>query len=390
LEEGDELQDIREPWMMSKVRVLLFLIGTWVCSSWNWGGGGDGQLANDVKKQIAEGGGGGENGDGVGRKGARAAKAALTKVAVDSWVKYLNPEVDYNTSLWKVTHRDGRHPGQPGRFFAHYINQFSRIFKESGATVNFVLVGACDGTHDKTIAENYLKESHWEGVFVEPVELNFNDLTKYLTEKNVMNRSHIIRAAGTDKCVEPWTKIKFPIYETRSPKAPHWLRREIGAVLTPDEMSGKKKLPQHWKAETVRCMTARDILDDWSNATRPLNTAGARRRPRKEGGGLRRRPHILKIDAEGHDYQVLMGFVRDEVPAHELPLLISFEAKSIRTYFNETVDHLRKRGYVVSDRADDGQITNDGFAMMRGDKIKIRLPKTQRRKQRGGDNNNIQ
>jgi hypothetical protein len=70
-----------------------------------------------------------------------------------------------------------------------------------------------------------------------------------------------------------------------------------------------------------------------------------------------------------------MGFVRDEVPQSELPLLISFEAKSIRDHFNETVDHLRKRGYVVSDRADDGQITNDGFAMLRGDKI--RLPKGQ-------------
>ena len=336
------------------------------------------RLSNDIKKQLEEVGLGGGN-RGESRRGVRQAKSAATKAAIDAWIKFLQPERDYNASLWKIAHKEGRHPGQPGRFFAHYIKHFSQSCKESGASVNFVLVGACDGTHDKTIAENFLKESHWEGVFVEPVELNFKDLTSYLQEKGVMNRSHLIRAAGTDKCTEPFTKIKFPVYETRSPKAPHWLRREIGAVLTPDEMAGKKPLPRNWNAETVRCMTARDILDNWTNATRPAPSNPRRRQRAKES---RRRPHVLKIDAEGHDYQVLMGFVRDEVPQSELPLLISFEAKSIRDHFNETVDHLRKRGYVVSDRADDGQITNDGFAMLRGDKI--RLPKGQGQGKRAG------
>jgi hypothetical protein len=42
-----------------------------------------------------------------------------------------------------------------------------------------------------------------------------------------------------------------------------------------------------------------------------------------------RRPHILKIDVEGHDYDVLMGFLRSTTPASELPLIIDFEAKSI-------------------------------------------------------------
>jgi hypothetical protein len=42
-----------------------------------------------------------------------------------------------------------------------------------------------------------------------------------------------------------------------------------------------------------------------------------------------RRPHILKIDVEGHDFDVLMGFLTLETPASELPLIIAFEAKSI-------------------------------------------------------------
>lgn len=44
---------------------------------------------------------------------------------------------------------------------------------------------------------------------------------------------------------------------------------------------------------------------------------------------IRVRPHILKVDVEGHDYEVLMGFLGDDVSDNQLPLLISFEAKSI-------------------------------------------------------------
>lgn len=246
-------------------------------------------LANDVKNQLAEGGG-----DGGGRpKGAGNAQ----KKALDDWIAHLTPERDYNASLWKE-----KHNGQPGHFFAHYIDQLSRVYKAAGAIVNFVLVGACDGTHDKTIRERFLEDKHWQGVFVEPVQLNFMDLTNYLTEKRVMDRSHLIKAAATDRCTTKTTKIKFPVYETRSPDAPHWLRREIGAVLTPDEMTGKKRLPRNWNAEEVRCVTAKDILDDWTNATRSALVAagGSLRRYKKgpdAGKDMRRRPHVVSAFA---------------------------------------------------------------------------------------------
>lgn len=53
------------------------------------------------------------------------------------------------------------------------------------------------------------------------------------------------------------------------------------------------------------------------------------------------RPHVLKVDVEGHDYHVILGFLgyhkKEEsdtafVPilaAHQLPLIVLFEAKSI-------------------------------------------------------------
>lgn len=46
---------------------------------------------------------------------------------------------------------------------------------------------------------------------------------------------------------------------------------------------------------------------------------------RNKHGKKRRRPHVLKIDVEGHDYLVLMGFLLDATPVTELPLLIEFE-----------------------------------------------------------------
>jgi len=343
---------------------------------------GQGALINDVKAQLAEAGSGEEGTPGSKRVGPRAAKAQALKEAISEWISFLKPQ-DYNATHWKRTIGANKHgPGQPGNFFAHYTKEMSQIFRTHNAEVNFVLVGACDGTHDKTIAERFLVDSHWVGVFVEPVSLNFKDLSQLFLERNVMNRSHLIKAAATDICKAPMTKIKFPIYETKSPKAPHWLRREIGAVLTPAEMSGKKKLPNNWNAEDVRCVTARDILDEWTNVTMVERGAARRRKREKEGlpgRGHRRRPMVLKIDAEGHDYQVLMGFVAESVPVQELPLLISFEAKSIRDHYNETVAHLQSRGYVVSERADDGQITNDGFALLRGQHIRAKL-----RKQRKG------
>ena len=45
----------------------------------------------------------------------------------------------------------------------------------------------------------------------------------------------------------------------------------------------------------------------------------------------KRRPHILKIDVEGHDYEVLMSFVLDSTPVSDLPLLIEFEVRYCRT-----------------------------------------------------------
>lgn len=250
-------------------------------------------LANDVKKQLREGGQGGG-----GKMGGGGGAANVQRRALEEWIAWLQPDRDYNATLWKQQH--GR-TSQPGTFFAHYSKELSRVYRSAGGVVNFVMVGACDGTHDKTIRERFLADSHWQGVFVEPVALNFKDLTNYLHGEKVMDRAHLIKAAATDVCTSATTKIKFPIYESRSPNAPHWLRREIGAVLTKDEMSGKKALPKNWNSEEVRCVTAKDILTDWTNATRASLQAasgGSLRKYKKgpdAGKEMRRRPHVVRL-----------------------------------------------------------------------------------------------
>jgi Methyltransferase FkbM domain len=91
----------------------------------------------------------------------------------------------------------------------------------------------------------------------------------------------------------------------------------------------------------VRCITPPEILAEWA-ANSTTQSGPANRRNKKSAGPKRRRPHVLKIDVEGHDYQVLMGFLLDSTPIADLPLLIEFEAKSIEKHFPEVKDRLER------------------------------------------------
>eukprot|EP01031_Cornospumella_fuschlensis_P032060 gene32060-38769_t len=75
-------------------------------------------------------------------------------------------------------------------------------------------------------------------------------------------------------------------------------------------------------------------------------------------GKRSRRPHILKIDVEGHDYEVLMGFMAEDAPVSSLPLIVAFEAKSIAKKFPKVKARMEQLGYVVS------PFGQDGFAIL--------------------------
>eukprot|EP01031_Cornospumella_fuschlensis_P027018 gene27018-32642_t len=111
-----------------------------------------------------------------------------------------------------------------------------------------------------------------------------------------------------------------------------------------------------WVFEYTKCYTGSSVLKEWGDKVSA--SLGADNAMGKGRGGYKIRPHILKVDVEGHDYQVLMSFLNDDMPTFVLPLLISFEAKSISSHYEELRAHLVKRGYIVS------HFANDGFALL--------------------------
>lgn len=152
----------------------------------------------------------------------------IQRAAIDAWANYLMPERDYNATSWITRNRS-----QPQYVFDYYVTLLSDVFLDVGATVNFALVGACDGTNDNTIRDRYLPNAHWRGLFVEPISLNFADLNKFLLDNKVADRSHTIQAAVTSECISPTIIVKTPIIDkaTEDTKVPHWMRRQIGGIV---------------------------------------------------------------------------------------------------------------------------------------------------------------
>ena len=276
----------------------------------------------------------------------------IQKSAVEAWGASLVPETDYNATRWKMK------LAQPQYVFDYYVRRLSDLFLDKGATVNFALVGACDGTNDNTIRERYLPSEHWRAIFVEPISLNVADLKKFLEEHGVTNRSYVLQAAVTNQCNSSTIIVKTPdkAYMQDTTKA-HWMRRQIGGIV-PIRPDGKPRLPTGWKAESVRCMRGSEVTKEWAEVV-SRRPAGKRRKPAKSN--IKRRPHILKIDAEGFDYQVLSSFLLNDTTNAELPLLINYEAKTMFANYPLAVEALERRGYVVSEFA------SDGFAMLKKD-----------------------
>lgn len=240
--------------------------------------------------------------------------------AMLAWARALT-ERDYDNTYWPEI--AGERSGPP-QYFDLYIQKLSQIFAAKGANVNFVMIGACDGTNDLTI-KRYISFKHWNGIFVEPVSINFDSLQGFLKTNGVEERSFALRAAATDLCSSPTIKIQRPLYEEQGMKegkdVPHWLRRQIGGILPPDKTGAKPD----WTLEEVKCVTARDMMSEWAQHSTDNTNAG-----------FRRRPHVLKLDVEGHDYEVLMGFIMETTPG----ILYSSILNTTSVKYLHTLRHL--------------------------------------------------
>jgi hypothetical protein len=235
------------------------------------------------------------------------------RAAVKAWASSLT-EDDFNATLWAKKLR-----WQPANFFEYYAGKLSDIFLENGAKVNFALVGACDGTNDRTIRDKYLPNEHWRGVFVEPFAMNYKDLSNYMETHGVSHRTHLIHAAATRKCSTPTLKMKRPTFEEKNASLPHWMRRQIGAVVPLSKL--ERPMTGGWVAEYTRCVSGPEILKDWTDGVNqhalPSKALVAAPDREEDPSEIRRRalaaastkikllrPHVLKVDVEGHDYEV--------------------------------------------------------------------------------------
>lgn len=95
------------------------------------------------------------NGNGKSQGGSEVIKYATggpaLKKAMEEWSSSLIPETDYNETHWLLRFKSKA----PQDYFEAYNKRLSDVFAKHGAMVNFVLIGACDGTNDKTIRLKY-------------------------------------------------------------------------------------------------------------------------------------------------------------------------------------------------------------------------------------------
>lgn len=165
--------------------------------------------AEDAENNKAKLRGNGKSGK-KGRKNKNGGESP-EKIAIRTWANSLT-ENDYSVDYWNEKFKSTT----ASDFFNGYAMKLSNIFKDVKAKVNFVLVGACDGTGDKTIKNIYLPNDHWRGVFVEPMSINVRDLIQFMAAKNIAHRSMIIRAAATSKCVNSTIVVERPLYEEKT------------------------------------------------------------------------------------------------------------------------------------------------------------------------------
>ena len=142
--------------------------------------------------------------------------------------------------------------------FYKYVRYLSAISKQNSLELNVGFIGACDGTFDELFESNFLVFDHWRGLFVEPLQMNVNDLNATLTSKNALKRSHIFQVAIVKSCPGQFIKMERPIAEelmrTKNKSAPHWYRRQVAQVQTWKTLKGE------WMYETVPCMNASNVF----------------------------------------------------------------------------------------------------------------------------------
>jgi hypothetical protein len=145
----------------------------------------------------------------------------LKRSGFNQYIKLINDNMLRTISPYKEM--------RGSEIFNHLLSKLSLIFLSNNLPLNLLFIGACDGTHDRTI-EWFYKYPHWRGIFVEPVSYNFQTLVDNIIHHNVTNRALAIRAAMSNICKERTINITYPDFFTRLANAPHWIIRQTATL----------------------------------------------------------------------------------------------------------------------------------------------------------------
>lgn len=246
--------------------------------------------------------------------------------------------VEMNSSKWSL---DPQHYLQnhiiADIHFIQKVHELSFELQQTSQILNIMVIGACDGTHDRLIYDLINPDNaHWRGILVEPLAHNFRDLTVNL--RNVSHRIKTLQCAVTDQCVSEYVNMSYArVRPEVQDKYPHWFTREIASLdpnvtllfekfahspskikrIIKDAANGSSVDMKdfEWTTEAVKCMTGSVLISrmpasDWI--------------------------HVIKIDAEGRDFLILLTLLKfflryrsrgDRTGVMRLPLLILIENK---------------------------------------------------------------
>lgn len=239
--------------------------------------------------------------------------------------------------------------------FSRMLQSLSAIAQNQNMTFDFVLIGACDGTADDII-EKYFANSHWRGVFVEPIPDNFNNMTALFKKKDkYQNRSYFINAAVSDSCSDNMITIYAPaVYENRP--TPHHIKNQMASVRldVTNRFVEAEKTPgmREWK---VPCATPLKVIKDAQMYFDglPVDKGSAKLHTRFQ-------PMLIKIDTEGHDGVILklfmsyidtinMRYQEEGLKDCEFPpYLFLWEKDKLDAETNQNIDiDFKARGYAL-------------------------------------------
>lgn len=219
----------------------------------------------------------------------------------------------------------------PVKLFQTHLKTIAEVFNRNSVSLNYIEIGACDGENDFNL-DFYMQDSNINGLFIEPMEANVKDFQAKINQRpKTASRTIMIQAAVNETC--PNTFLEFERPGVIDGAAPHWKRREIGKIKT---SSNRPDISLN--TELVRCMTFNDVIIDWQQQSRLRGM-----------DHLSRRPHIVKIDTEGNDHNIIKSILLS--PSNMRPLIIFYRVTFYKHAEIEVVNNMLERaGYSTNNR----------------------------------------